>query len=1057
MLSRSFFLGILFLLANKLCAQEDVGLVIPSDTLTYCNESLPIVGEGFKIEGVETLTEMTVSFSRFDSSIESLLFTKHPSLAFTWNQSTGNLKIEGLASVKTYEKVISDLRYKSKTPTNRDVEISFYFGDADYLPETEHFYKYIAADGISWSEADKQASEMYLFGQLQGYLATITSRSENDFINLKTTGMGWIGCSDRNFNGKDLEGEWRWVTGPEGQTNGGEGLLFWTGGINGRSVNGLYQNWNRINGAMEPNQFNGTNEDWGHILLLDGYKQWNDLPDGGSEGSYYPRGYLVEFGGMPGEPEVNLTATVVIQVKTIEFELVADTAVCYQAQILPLHPAGEYQYQWHLDGEQVSDTTWLAPEVSGEYQLTAVNGACVERATSQVTVHHPKPFLGNDTTLCFPESVLLDATPEFASYQWQSEDETQTFLADTSGIYHVTVSDRYGCYGTDSITVTVYPTPTVQLISDALHCGTKEADISAVLLDAEEAIWDVEGNVTWSSDQPTEVTFSDTTPTSARVTTTSWGDFKLYYTLTTLNGCMIEDSLTVSFYPTPTSSFGKINGESKCKDYQIELKYNGDATAAANYYWDFGGCEVLSELEDQHYAISIGAYNYDPNVSLVVEENGCFSDTTRLRVGAESKFKLWADELRGCDTLTVHFHSELEVDDAVSYLWEFEDGRTSNLQNPVIFIGDTAFFDTKLTVTNTLNGCQNVFAVADMIKVFPTPTTDFSADPDLCYDEEAEIVAIDAIDSTFCHWQLDGLTLLEDKNDTITVQFDEATSTLGLVISEYGCFSAPVEKVLRRKPNADFWTEQTDGCQPFQPILHAISSDKQLNYQWLHDGTFLSGEADEPHDFPDFGLFDAGMIAESDETGCRDTFRKADWILVHPKPEAKFSVDYPVATNEHADITFTNESVGAEKFEWDFDDYQYASAPNPVHHYDDIGEYEPQLIAESAFGCRDTVTAHVQIVFFNSVAPTSFRPQSPIEKNKTFMPIGLGVDETRFELKIFNRWGNLVFTSTHPDEKWNGTLDNGTEAPAGSYVWVTSYFDIQGFPHKQKGLVYLFR
>jgi len=57
---------------------------------------------------------------------------------------------------------------------------------------------------------------------LRGYLATITSQVENDFIKGKTKGVGWIGASDAA-----VEGDWRWVTGPEGLEDGGKGLLFW--------------------------------------------------------------------------------------------------------------------------------------------------------------------------------------------------------------------------------------------------------------------------------------------------------------------------------------------------------------------------------------------------------------------------------------------------------------------------------------------------------------------------------------------------------------------------------------------------------------------------------------------------------------------------------------------------------------------------------------------------------------------------------------------------------------------------------------------------------------
>lgn len=97
------------------------------------------------------------------------------------------------------------------------------------------------------------------------------------------------------------------MTGPEA------GTLFWRGTSGGTAYG--YEFWN----TGEPNQ--SGNEDYAHITApgvgLDG--SWNDLSNtGASSGVYQPKGYLVEYGGMPGDPPYpDLAATTTITVESI--------------------------------------------------------------------------------------------------------------------------------------------------------------------------------------------------------------------------------------------------------------------------------------------------------------------------------------------------------------------------------------------------------------------------------------------------------------------------------------------------------------------------------------------------------------------------------------------------------------------------------------------------------------------------------------------------------------------------------------------------------------------
>ena len=142
-------------------------------------------------------------------------------------------------------------------------------------------------------------------------MATILSQDESDISGKLTNGVGWIGGSDQ-----EIEGTWKWVTGPE------TGTVFWTGLSNGSSPN--YANWNN----NEPN--NLGNEDYAHITdpSVGSVGSWNDLGNAAqSSGAYQAKGYVEKYGGSPGDPELNISAsTRLVMPRIISVE---DSEACF--------------------------------------------------------------------------------------------------------------------------------------------------------------------------------------------------------------------------------------------------------------------------------------------------------------------------------------------------------------------------------------------------------------------------------------------------------------------------------------------------------------------------------------------------------------------------------------------------------------------------------------------------------------------------------------------------------------------------------------------------------
>ena len=214
----------------------------------------------------------------------------------------------------------------------------------------------------------------------------------------------------------------------------------------------------------------------------------------------------------------------------------------------------------------------------------------------------------------------------------------------------------------------------------------------------------------------------------------------------------------LQFHPVPTSDFDFVEDpDDKCKGYSREVLYTGNATNNANFYWDYGGSKLIDSLDWNNFIVSVGAYNTNPFITLFVEEYGCWSDTIKKPLGANPDFVMETENARGCDSMSVLFKGKLGKEDALLFEWNFGDGApASNKQEVEHFYSTTGFYDVSLFITNTLTQCQIGFQIDSMIKVFPTPTAEITADPSFCYPDSAQISYTHFIDSSICSWDFEG-------------------------------------------------------------------------------------------------------------------------------------------------------------------------------------------------------------------------------------------------------------------------------------------------------------
>ncbi len=307
----------------------------------------------------DTTTELTISIA---AAHGTLTLGTTTGVSFTNATNNGAETIEFKGTIADLHTAINSLSYDpedtnvandpltiqisaddgaSWQPYTVDVPGKFY-----YAPNG-HYYEFVSDSGITWDEAKTAAEARELYG-LNGYLVTVTSDAENDFIAPKLGGDGWMGASDAT-----TEGTWKWVTGPESGThfyngyadagtdsysvNGpdvydseGDYLSANGGTTVNVAVDGHYENW--ANG--EPNNSDGNvGEDVAHFYESDG--SWNDYSSTNSS----IQGYIVEYGGDGNDAFGTLTAaklTIIVNQKpTLTNMVTAITFTEADAQVTP--------------------------------------------------------------------------------------------------------------------------------------------------------------------------------------------------------------------------------------------------------------------------------------------------------------------------------------------------------------------------------------------------------------------------------------------------------------------------------------------------------------------------------------------------------------------------------------------------------------------------------------------------------------------------------------------------------------------------------------------------
>jgi gliding motility-associated-like protein len=155
------------------------------------------------------------------------------------------------------------------------------------------------------------------------------------------------------------------------------------------------------------------------------------------------------------------------------------------------------------------------------------------------------------------------------------------------------------------------------------------------------------------------------------------------------------------------------------------------------------------------------------------------------------------------------------------------------------------------------------------------------------------------------------------------------------------------------------------------------------------------------------------------------------WPL--PKANFEYSPAQPVEKVDPVLFTSTSTGINLSQWSWYFTGNSDSSnLESPSRLYQWAGIYPVALVVKNKWGCADTIVKTVTIIDdFSFFVPNTFTPNGD-GINDVFQPKGVGV--IKYQLDVFDRWGEKIFTSTDFFTGWDGTF-KGKLCKTDVYAW----------------------
>lgn len=719
--------------------------------------------------------------------------------------------------------------------------------------------------------------------------------------------------------------------------------------------------------------------------------------------------------------------------------------------------AGGGTYLWTPTNQTTADLTNVSPGATTTYDVEYSLNGCTVTESGTVTVI-PNPVASFDfVNECFGTNIAMNSTSTIAppgviqTYEWDIEnDGTVDYTTDNishgygaAGTYDVTlyVETDEGC--SDEITQTVesYPIANVDFSATPLCLGnpTDFTDQTVVPNGGTVNTWN------WNFDDG-----NTSTQQNSENTYPNPGIYNVSLSVTTDNGCTSSTSIPVEIYGLPVADFA-VNND--CVDQALTFN-NTSQGNASNFEWDFGDGSALNNQENpSHQYNAPGEYDV---TFIISTDDGC-ADTIELPATAYSMptadFTIDPVCLDNISNFADASVINPVAGDAINdWSWDFGDGNTSAMQNPSHTYGSENSYSVSLTVA-TNYGCSDTYTT-DAV-VWPLPQVDFSP-TDVCLDQVSNFQDLTTISNQYSNnsivdwgWDFgDGGTSTQ-QNPTYTYATDGTFSATLTATSNNGCVNDLNQTVtVHPRPDVSFTGQNLNGCSPVCFDLTSTSTVANQGtidtYEWnFSDGTTYSSGSPTLQDCFENNsgntvFYGVELVVTTDQ-GCTDSHTEANYIEVYHNPIASFTYSPDEVDIMDPSVTINNGSQYADNYNWQVSNYGTSTDYSPTFEWapEPDSQYI-QLVVSTDEGCFDTANAVVNILDrLILYVPNTFTPDND-EFNETFQPVfTAGFDPYNFNMKIFNRYGEIVFETNDAERGWNGTygVESNRIVKDGTYVW----------------------
>jgi gliding motility-associated-like protein len=376
-----------------------------------------------------------------------------------------------------------------------------------------------------------------------------------------------------------------------------------------------------------------------------------------------------------------------------------------------------------------------------------------------------------------------------------------------------------------------------------------------------------------------------------------------------------------------------------------------------------------------------------------------------------------------------------------NYFWDFGFGQTSNQNSPTVTFPAPGLYSVTLIASST-GGCIDTISLT--VPIEEPIILSISHTDSLCMDNAFVFDAqVSGPIGTQYFWdfgpnanplsstQLIGNQVFFQQYGLQQVQLigqnQFCADTLTEVVSVFG------------HPSIDFVFVESLQCAPsIAQFINLSQTQVATTFIWnFGDGT-SSQDPNPSHVYTTPGNYTVTLTLQ-EQAGCLDTLFMAqqDLVTVYPSPQAGFVVnpeEVDVCNNE---VSFTSQAISALSYTYFVEDKGFIyHDPNFVHAYQTGGTDFPIQVVANSYGCTDTAYGRVEVAPFSIYAPNTFIPDDN-GRNDVFQVV------TNFEifdcsLKIYNRWGEVVYESDNLAEGWDGSF-NGLACQDGQYNYILRF------------------